>query len=74
MEDINFWKIEDNLNLFNQMEDDLNILVNARQTPKLKTTMQPKTNNKMIFKEQHRIVTSCNLTNTTTKQMSQLKK
>ena len=54
---INFWKMEDNLifykskmNFYDQMEDDLNILVNGRQPPKLKKkkTMQPK-ENKNIF-------------------------
>ena len=48
------------------MEDDLNILVNGRQPPKLKTNG---------FKEQHSTVTSRNLTNTITKIiLAQLKK
>jgi hypothetical protein len=48
------------------MEDDLNILVNGRRPPKLKTNS---------FKEQHSTVTSRNLTNTTSKQiLARLKK
>ena len=43
------------------MEDDLNILVNGRRPPKLKTNS---------FKEHHSTVTSRNLTNTTIKTVS----
>ena len=67
--------IEDDLNIFLQVEDNLNNLVNGRRPPKLKNqTMQPKTHKSCLlcnFKEQ---LLPGSLTNTKTKNiLAQLK-